>query len=91
MARIFDPMFSTSREDAACGLPIVRTIVESHTGMITGSSSQGWSTTWMLCLSSFLLVRDDIRKLSVPGVALRYEGQTVETASNGIDAASNQR
>jgi len=40
MARIFDPMFSTSREGCGLGLPIVKRIVESHNGMITVSSSQ---------------------------------------------------
>ena len=40
MARIFDPMFSTSREGWGLGLPIVKRIVESHNGMITVSSSR---------------------------------------------------
>jgi len=40
MARIFDPMFSTSREGCGLGLPIVKRIVESHNGMITVSSSR---------------------------------------------------
>jgi len=39
MARIFDPMFSTSREGCGLGLPIVKRIVESHEGTITVSSS----------------------------------------------------
>jgi two-component system sensor histidine kinase FlrB len=39
MARIFDPMFSTSREGAGLGLPIVKRIVESHQGTITVSSA----------------------------------------------------
>ena len=42
MARIFDPMFSTSRNGCGLGLPIVKRIVESHNGMITvGSSHNG--------------------------------------------------
>ena len=40
LARIFDPMFSTSREGCGLGLPIVKRIVESHNGMITVSTSQ---------------------------------------------------
>jgi two-component system sensor histidine kinase FlrB len=40
LARIFDPMFSTSREGCGLGLPIVKRIVESHNGMITVSSSR---------------------------------------------------
>jgi two-component system sensor histidine kinase FlrB len=39
VARIFDPMFSTSREGCGLGLPIVRRIVESHKGAISVSSS----------------------------------------------------
>ena len=39
MARIFDPMFSTSREGCGLGLPIVKRIVESHKGTITVNSS----------------------------------------------------
>jgi signal transduction histidine kinase len=41
MARIFDPMFSTSREGSGLGLPIVKRIVESHQGTITVSSANG--------------------------------------------------
>jgi signal transduction histidine kinase len=40
LARIFDPMFSTSREGCGLGLPIVKRIVESHKGTITVSSSR---------------------------------------------------
>jgi signal transduction histidine kinase len=40
MARIFDPMFSTSREGCGLGLPIVKRIVESHKGTITVQSSR---------------------------------------------------
>jgi signal transduction histidine kinase len=40
LARIFDPMFSTSREGCGLGLPIVKRIVESHNGMITVNSSR---------------------------------------------------
>jgi signal transduction histidine kinase len=40
LARIFDPMFSTSREGCGLGLPIVKKIVESHNGEITVSSSR---------------------------------------------------
>jgi signal transduction histidine kinase len=39
MARIFDPMFSTSREGCGLGLPIVKRIVESHAGRVDVSSS----------------------------------------------------
>jgi signal transduction histidine kinase len=40
LARIFDPMFSTSREGCGLGLPIVKRIVESHNGMITVNSTR---------------------------------------------------
>src|SRR5204862_5504295 len=40
LTRIFDPMFSTSREGCGLGLPIVKKIVESHKGTITVSSSK---------------------------------------------------
>src|SRR5205085_6464914 len=39
LTRIFDPMFSTSREGCGLGLPIVKKIVESHNGNINVSSS----------------------------------------------------
>jgi signal transduction histidine kinase len=40
LTRIFDPMFSTSREGCGLGLPIVKRIVESHNGKVTVSSSR---------------------------------------------------
>jgi signal transduction histidine kinase len=40
LSRIFDPMFSTSREGSGLGLPIVRRIVESHNGTISAGSTQ---------------------------------------------------
>ena len=39
-------------------------------------------------MSRLLVVDDDIQMLSALGEALRRKGHTVETASNGIDAAS---
>jgi len=49
MARIFDPMFSTSRDGCGLGLPIVKRIVESHNGMITVSSSRN-GTRFLIAL-----------------------------------------
>ncbi len=39
LTRIFDPMFSTSRDGCGLGLPIVKRIIESHSGNITVESS----------------------------------------------------
>jgi DNA-binding NtrC family response regulator len=39
-------------------------------------------------VSRLLVVDDDIQMLSALEAALRRKGHTVETASNGIDAAS---
>ena len=50
MARIFDPMFSTSREGCGLGLPIVKRIVESHNGMISVDSGNGKGTTFLIAL-----------------------------------------
>jgi two-component system sensor histidine kinase FlrB len=49
LARIFDPMFSTSRDGCGLGLPIVKRIVESHNGMITVSSSRN-GTRFLIAL-----------------------------------------
>lgn len=49
MARIFDPMFSTSREGCGLGLPIVKRIVESHNGTIDVSSS-GAGTRFLISI-----------------------------------------
>jgi nitrogen-specific signal transduction histidine kinase len=38
MARIFDPMFFTSREGCGSELPMVNGIVESHNGTIAISA-----------------------------------------------------
>src|SRR5213593_527739 len=47
-----------------------------------------YQPTWRLRLSRLLVVDDDIQMLSALEAALRRKGHTVETASNGIDAAS---
>jgi hypothetical protein len=45
IARIFDPMFSTSREGSGLGLPIVKRIVESHNGTIAVTSARARGAT----------------------------------------------
>jgi signal transduction histidine kinase len=44
LARIFDPVFSTSRDGCGLGLPIVKRIVESHNGTIDVTSSKRGTT-----------------------------------------------
>jgi len=50
IARIFDPMFSTSREGSGLGLPIVKRIVESHRGKVTAgpASPSGTGTRFVI-------------------------------------------
>ena len=51
LARIFDPLFSTSREGSGLGLPIVKRIVESHNGTITVSSASiGTGTRFLISI-----------------------------------------
>ncbi|HYR43011.1 MAG TPA: ATP-binding protein [Terriglobia bacterium] len=60
MARIFDPMFSTSREGCGLGLPIVKRIVESHNGTIAVNSS-GNGTRFLITIPhSMEVVREPI-------------------------------
>ena len=40
VSKVFDPMFSTSKNGCGLGLPIVQRIVESHKGTISVASSQ---------------------------------------------------
>jgi DNA-binding response OmpR family regulator len=49
------------------------------------------ATTWRLYVSRLLVVDDDIQMLSALEATLRRKGHTVETASNGIEAASKFR
>src|SRR5215468_1966569 len=49
LARIFDPLFSASRDGSGLGLPIVKRIVESHNGTITVSSSRN-GTRFLIAL-----------------------------------------
>jgi two-component system sensor histidine kinase FlrB len=60
MARIFDPMFSTSREGCGLGLPIVKRIVESHQGMITVSSSRNGTRFLIALPHNMEVVRESI-------------------------------
>ena len=54
LSRIFDPMFSTSRQGCGLGLPIVKRVVESHAGTIDVTSSPE-GTTFYICLTSAAL------------------------------------
>ena len=60
MARIFDPMFSTSREGCGLGLPIVKRIVESHNGEITVSSSRKGTRFLITIPHNMEVVRESI-------------------------------
>jgi nitrogen-specific signal transduction histidine kinase len=64
MARIFDPMFSSSREECGQGLPIVRRIVESHNGMITVSSSQTGTRFLIAIPHNMEVVRESVACIS---------------------------
>ena len=60
MTRIFDPMFSTSREGCGLGLPIVKRIVESHNGEITVSSSRKGTRFLITIPHNMEVVREQI-------------------------------
>jgi signal transduction histidine kinase len=61
LARIFDPMFSTSREGCGLGLSIVKRITESHKGKISVCSSRQ-GTKFSISLPQ----RQDMEVLSEP-------------------------
>jgi len=63
MARIFDPMFSTSREGCGLGLPIVKRIVESHNGTITVSSSQAGTRFQIAIPHNMEVVRESVASI----------------------------
>jgi two-component system sensor histidine kinase FlrB len=53
LARIFDPLFSASRDGSGLGLPIVKRIVESHNGTINvsaGSRDHGTGTRFLISI-----------------------------------------
>src|SRR5437879_4720116 len=60
MARIFDPMFSTSREGCGLGLPIVKRIVESHKGTIAVNSSRNGTRFLITIPHNMEVVREPI-------------------------------
>ena len=43
-AHIFDPLFTTKGDGLGMGLPIARTIVEAHGGLLTGTNHEGGAT-----------------------------------------------
>src|SRR3989441_9970203 len=60
LARIFDPMFSTSREGCGLGLPIVKRIVESHKGTITVNSSRSGTRFLITIPHNMEVVREPV-------------------------------
>ena len=75
LARIFDPMFSTSREGCGLGLPIVKRIVESHNGMINVSSSRN-GTRFLIALPHHMTHNHE-RSECKPGRAQQHNKEVV--------------
>ena len=48
--RIFEPFFTTRAQGTGLGLPIVRRIIESHSGTVTVESALGLGTTFTVRL-----------------------------------------
>jgi signal transduction histidine kinase len=48
--RLFDPFFSTKTEGLGMGLAIVRSIIESHGGVVTAETADGGGTRFEFVL-----------------------------------------